>query len=304
VRVGINVPQDVGPESTATALGVFCRDAESRGFNSLWVSESHRPGVLEPLTVLAHAAAATHHVRLGTAVLLSAFRPPRQLAATVASADRLSGGRLDLGVGLGNDPGEYARRGIDPGHRGRHFTAHLTLLRQLLEEETVSSETAWWRLDRLPRQLEPAQRPGPPLLVGASRGAALRRAVEIGDGWIGAGSVTPAFFRDALLEVRRLLDEAGRDPAAYAVRKRVYLHVGSPHLIDGMRAWFEHHYGRAQLADDVLVLGSPEECAAALIALRELGVDEVVLHPVVRWWEQLHAVADAVLPLLQTSAPL
>jgi alkanesulfonate monooxygenase SsuD/methylene tetrahydromethanopterin reductase-like flavin-dependent oxidoreductase (luciferase family) len=300
VRVGINIPQDIGPESTAAALGDFCRDAESRGFDSLWVSESHRPGVLEPLTVLAHAAAATRHVRLGTAVLLSAFRTPRQLAATVASTDRLSGGRLDLGVGLGNDPAEYARRGLHPGHRGRHFTAHLAVLRRLLEEEAVSSETAWWRLDGLPRQVAPTQFSGPPLLVGASRGAALRRAVEMGDGWIGAGSVTAAFFRGALRKVRRLLDETDRDPAAYPVRKRVYLHVGSSDLIDEMRGWFAHHYGRPKLADEVLVLGSPHECASALVELREQSVDEVVLHPVVRWHEQLQEMADEVLPQLQT----
>lgn len=123
MRIGINVPQDVGPEATSDAVAAFAGDAEATGFDSLWVSESHRPGVLDPLILLTHVAATTGRVCLGTGVLLGAFRSPRELAATLASIDRLSEGRLTVGLGLGNDPTEYARRGIEPGHRGDHFTA-------------------------------------------------------------------------------------------------------------------------------------------------------------------------------------
>lgn len=296
MRVGLNVPQDVGSETGRASVARFCRDAEALGFASLWVSESHRPGVLEPLTLLTHAAAATGRVRLGTAVLLSAFRTPRELAATVASIDRLSGGRLDLGVGLGNDPGEYARRGVTPGHRGRHFSAHVRALRKLLEEPRVDDDGPWWSLSGVERQVEPSQEPGPPVLIGASRGPALRRAVDIADGWIGAGSVTPAFFRDALGQVSARLAENNRDRGSFSIRKRVYIHIGTSDEMVRMRAWFGHHYGRPELADDVLVLGSAERCTEALLELSELGVDEAIVHPVVAFSDQAQRLAADVLP--------
>lgn len=299
--IGINLPQDITTiGDDGSELRAFATEAEAEGFSSLWVLESGVAGALDPLSVLAFAAAATTRARLGVAILLTGFRPPLQLAREIASLDRLSNGRLTLGVGLGNDPGQYARYGLSVDHRGRHFEAGTTLLRRLLGEDRVTSVEPWWQLEDVERPLLPVQSPTPPIWYGARQPAALDRAVRLGDGFIGAGSMTLADFGTALGQVRELLDVHGRDPAGFTLAKRVYLHVGEPTAttMDAVRGWFHHEYGKAELADHCAVVGPAEAVAEHLADLRAQGVTELVLHPVVDLPEQRVRLARDVVPLL------
>jgi alkanesulfonate monooxygenase SsuD/methylene tetrahydromethanopterin reductase-like flavin-dependent oxidoreductase (luciferase family) len=299
--IGINLPQDTGTiGDDGGLLRTFVAEAEAEGYSSLWVLESSVPGALDPLSVLSFAAAMSTRARIGVAILLTAFRPPLQLAREIASLDRLSGGRCIVGVGLGNDRDQYARYGISVDHRGRHFEAGTALLRRLLAEDRVTSMEPWWELDDVARPLAPVQSPTPPIWYGARQPAALDRAVRLGDGFIGAGSMSLADFEIAVGRVRELLEVHGRDAAGFTLAKRVYLHVGEPTTaaMDAVRGWFEHEYGRPQLADDCAIVGPADVIAEHLARLRAHGVRELVLHPVVDLAEQRARLTRDVLPLL------
>jgi alkanesulfonate monooxygenase SsuD/methylene tetrahydromethanopterin reductase-like flavin-dependent oxidoreductase (luciferase family) len=305
---GIGLPQDAGEyRHDGDLLRRFVASAETAGFDSLWVAESSKPEVLDPLGVLHQAAALSRSPRLGAAVLLTSFRAPLRLAREIATLDRLSGGRAILGVGLGNGRDPYAQYGLSVTHRGEHFERGIRALRSLLGEERTTSHEPWWRYDDLPRPLTPVQQPLP-LWFGARSPAAIDRAVRLGDGWIAAGSARAADFTAALESVRRSLSDAGRPPETFTIAKRVYLHVAETadddsDTRDRLRRWFGHHYGNPALADDVVVTGSAAACAEHLHLLIQRGVDTLILHPVLEPMRQLEALATGVLSLVgQTAA--
>jgi len=301
---GIGLPQDaVRSDQEGDRLRRIVESTEAAGLHSVWVAEGTGPDLLDPLAVLHHAAALSRSVRLGTAVLLPAFRTPLRLAREIGTLDRLSAGRAIIGVGLGNGRDEYRQQHLSVPHRGDHFEQGIRVLRSLLRQERTTSHEPWWSYDQVPRPLAPVQQPMPPLWFGARSPEALERAVRLGDGWIGAGSATAAEFATALDTVRRLLSEAGRPPGTFTIANRVYLHVIEPgHNVASVRerlhGWFAGHYANPLLADDVVVVGPPQACAEHLQKLSESGVDLVILHPVLDPTLQLEALVDRVIPLV------
>jgi probable F420-dependent oxidoreductase len=204
--------------------------AEVLGFESLWVGEHivtpvelrhaypgapGRPPFLsdsrfiEPFTAIGFLAAATRTIRLGTGVLIMPLHSPLPLARAVATADVLSGGRLSLGVGVGWMREEYEAVGQEFGNRGRRLDEMLTILRRLFTEERVSYAGEHYQLPEMCFEPKPVQQPGPPLLIGGSSPAALRRAARFGDGWYG-GQETPDQVASIVAELRRLLAQQGR----------------------------------------------------------------------------------------------
>lgn len=296
--IGINVPQDVAGAGYVEHLAGFAEAAVAYGYDSLWVSESLKPDVVDPLAALNFLAARTSDVRLGVAVLIAGLRSPLRLAREVASLDQLSAGRAIVGVGVGNDRAEYARHGIEPGHRGRHFEGGIRLLQELLTQDVVSEQNRW-RLEDEPRPLRPFQQPAPPIWFGARAGEALRRAVRMGDGWVGAGSMSQVDFMRALAEVREALDGYDRDPGAFSIAKRVYLHVTQPPVpAEAVNRWFSHHYGNSRRMEEVFVMGSVDHCVQHLGELRAAGVKTLILHPVVEVRDQMEMLATEVIPQL------
>jgi len=179
-------------------------EAERMGFQSVWVGDSllARPRG-EPLTLLAAIAGATSNVRLGTAVLLPLLRHPVQLAHVMATLDRVSGGRLIVGVGPGADvPGtreELAAVGVSGDRR---VSAML---------ESVARLKAIWRDEDAHVRLLPSPHSagGPPLWLGANGPRMLRAAGSTLDGWI-PFSPTPADYAAGLGAVREAAAQAGR----------------------------------------------------------------------------------------------
>jgi probable F420-dependent oxidoreductase len=173
---------------------------------------------LEPLTLLAALAGATRRIRLATGVLIAPLRPALLLAKTVATLDVLSGGRVDLGVGLGWQREEFAGAGVPFAGRAARLDDQLRACRALWSGERVSfhSETVSFDdLICLPRPLQPG---GPPLWFGVA--ANERNAVrisELGAGWLPMESEPEAIARGVAL-LRRAFERAGRDPASLSVR--------------------------------------------------------------------------------------
>ncbi len=304
VTFGIALPQ-VFAESRLDLAGLetFLARAEALGYESVWVQEQilGAAGSLEPVTLLAHAAARTRRVRLGTAVLLTPLRSPVQLAKSLATVDQLSGGRLIVGVGLGSRTQIYPAFGLSPERRVRRFVEGLEVMKRLWTEERVTFDGAFFKLENAAMAPKPVQKPHPPIWFGGRHPDALRRAVRLGDGFIGAGSSSTAEFREAVDHVRRCLGEAGRDPATFALAKRVYLAVDSDRsrALGRLREWFGWYYGNAALAERVALAGPVEECLEGLREIRAIGAGLLLLNPAFDEARHMELFAEKILPALR-----
>ena len=166
---------------------------------------------LEPLIVLTTVAAITSRVRLGTGILLAALRRPIVLAKQAATIDVLSGGRLDLGVGIGWQREEYDAAGLSFERRGRLLDDTLLVCQTLWREKRASVATADLRFDGIHQMPKPLQPGGVPLWVsGTLNDAVVRRVARFGRGWImwGPAAADPV---PAATEMRRRVADAGGD---------------------------------------------------------------------------------------------
>lgn len=172
---------------------------------------------LEPLTVLTAVAARTTRVRLGTMVLLAALRRPAVLAKTLATLDVLSGGRVDLGVGVGWQKAEYDAAGLRYEGRGQLLDHTLTVLQALWAPGGASVSDGLIDFEGIHSSPEPVQPGGIPIWVsGRMNDNVIARVVRFGAGWIpwGADDGAPAA---AIARLHQALEEAGRDPKSLLV---------------------------------------------------------------------------------------
>ena len=207
----------VGSGALADAEGVaeVARAAEDLGYESVWVGEhpvlidphaapSPLPPhseLLDPVAVLAYAAAQTTTVKLGTGIVILPLRNPVILAKQLASVDVLSKGRLLVGVGVGYVPGEYEAIGVPFGTRGRRADDYIDAMRTLWDDDEPQFSGEFAAFSGVQSRPRPAV-PRLPLYASGMSTAALRRAVVRADGWYG-------FFQD-LASTKRSLDELAR----------------------------------------------------------------------------------------------
>jgi len=204
VRFDIWVPT-ASPMATAGLLDRVAEEAEARGVGTIWVGEhvvlfadyaSHYPyaedgripappgsGLLEPVVTLTYLAARTSSVRLGTAMLLLPQRNPVYVAKEVSTLDWLSGGRVDLGVGVGWLKEEFNALNVPWDRRGRRTDEYLDVLRTLWTDDTSAYEGETYVLPSCEMFPKPLQQPHPPVHVGGETPAALRRTARVGQGW-------------------------------------------------------------------------------------------------------------------------
>ncbi|MER5638960.1 TIGR03619 family F420-dependent LLM class oxidoreductase [Kitasatospora sp. NPDC002227] len=240
MHLGLALPQ-YGPLADPALSARVAATAEQLGYHSLWVGDrllvatdpqSRYPGrdgtpppehrtFLDPLTVLTVAATATSRARLGTSTLNALWQPPALLARTLTSLDHVSGGRLDVGLGLGWSKDEYQALGVPWRGQGARLDETLDLLAHLWADgPEVEFEGALWSVPGAVVGLKPVQRPGPPVLLGGFSPGALARVGRRADGWLGAGLPLPA-LTDLWGAVRRYAAEAGRDTAALRLILRI-----------------------------------------------------------------------------------
>jgi probable F420-dependent oxidoreductase len=265
----------------------FLRRAEELPFAAAWCIEQviGTAPVLESVTTLAYAATLTKRLKLGIAVLLIAQRNPIDLAKSLSSVDVLSGGRLIAGVGLGASTRHYPAYGISPEGRVTRFRENLEIMKKLWTEKSVTFHGRFAQLDNVSMEPKPVQKPHPPIWFGGHAEAALRRAVELGDGFIGAGSSPIAEF---LEDIKQL-------PARFPKAKRLYVAVGE--ALPRLREWFGAFYHKPEMADQVSVWGSPQHIADEIRRLKDAGINHLLLNPVFDEEEQMEQLANEVLPL-------
>ena len=283
----------------------FIERAETLRFHSLWVQEQAglraAAGALEGVSMLGFAAALTRRIRLGNAVFLINLRNPIQLAKSLASLDQLSQGRLIVGVGLGGVTRLYEAYGLSPERKVARFVEALTLMKKLWTEEDFTFEGKFWQLKKASLWPKPFQKPHPPIWFGANSPAALKRAVQHGSGFIGAGSSSSADFKAQVQMVLSALAEEKRNPADFMIGKRIYLAVDKNRVraAKRLREWFGLYYGQAELAYRVAVWGSVEECAERLREIVAAGVRLLLLNPVFDMMDHLEVLAGEVIPQIR-----
>ena len=273
--------------------------AEEVGFARLWTLDSvpgsatSRVPLLDGLHVLTTAAAVTGRIGLGIAVIVLPARNAAQLAKELATIDRLSGGRLIVGVGVGRSEPTAAGLGLPAGYRARRLREGVEVLRVLWADGEAAYDGEFSRFAGLTLEPKPVQRPGPPVWFGAGTPPALRRAARIGDGWMCAGSSASAAFPDQVRILVDALGEAGREPDGFPIGKRVYVAVEDTEqrarervtpILDGM-------YDAPGLTQRVAVCGPPEACAEQLLQLVAAGARELLLNPMYDYLDQLEALA-------------
>ena len=219
--------------------GEAARVAEENGFESVWIpehlvfpadmpptypyTESGLPAVnpgtalYDPWVVLGYLAHATESIRLGTEVYILPLRHPIATARSVLTVDRLSGGRVTVGVGVGWLEPEFEVVGQSFHDRGRRTDEIIPLLRRLWTEETVSHAGDHYSFGPVRFEPKPVQKPCPPVEVGGATPAALRRAGCLGDGWIEIGARHIDVLQQMLAVVDKHRRDAGRDNLPFEV---------------------------------------------------------------------------------------
>ncbi len=294
VPVGFGLPQ-VFPDGNfdLALIQRVAQKAEELGYDSLWTQEQivGKSQSLEPLALLTYLAALTDRVRLGVAILVLPHRNPVQLAKSLATIDVLSEGRLIAGVGLGN--GVNPAFGIPAERRARRFAEVLEAMKALWAPGEAHYEGEFIKLDGVPQEPKPVQQPHPPLWFGSRVRAALERAVQYGDGWMGAGSSTVEDFGQQIVEIGGMLERADRDPATFTLSKRLYVAIDddADRAERRLQEWFGHHYGNPEMGSKVSVWGPAERVYEAIDGLIEAGAQHLLLNPVFDYEEHLEALA-------------
>lgn len=215
--------------------------AEANGFESVWIPEhlvmpatmpptypytdSGFPPIdpatpmFDPWVVLALIADATRTIRLATNVYVLPLRHPLVTARSVVTLDRVSGGRVTLGVGVGWLQEEFEIVGQDFHNRGRRMDEIMGILRRAWDrqEDVIEHHGDFYDLGPFRFNPKPVQKPSIPIEVGGASPAALRRAGRIGDGWIAIGADDEDTMARLISEVQRHRREAGRQDQPFEV---------------------------------------------------------------------------------------
>jgi len=233
MELGFGLPH-AGPTATRENIRQVAIEAERMGYGSLWTNErllkpvnaiTPYPGsadgeldwqyetTYEHLTVMTYASALTERVRLGVSVLNLPFHKPVQLAKRIATMDQLSGGRIDLGIGLGWSEDEANVTNTPFKKRGRMGEEFIHCLKALWKEDPVEFHGEFVDVPPTSFGPKPVQKPHPPIYMGAFAPVALSRAGRLADGFNGCCASVDAILamRDAFMESA---SAAGRDTDA------------------------------------------------------------------------------------------
>jgi probable F420-dependent oxidoreductase len=308
VKFGLCLPSFSGPDlddATGPRLREFCVRAEQLGYESVWVPEHlltarglYGTAWLSPLETLSFAAGATSRITLATGIIIPSIRNPVFLAKEIATLACLSGGRFELGVGVGWDEHEFQVAGVPMAERGPRTDEILDIFAKLWTGHEVTHRGRFYAfegvaidppLPRPPRlwlaggsKLATALSPDPPTMAAG----VLERIVRRADGWLARAAGTNESILADWKQIVRRLDEIGRPRAALTFGHFNFTHVVAtdrddvahreqrPRLERVMgthRAW--EHLTRCYL------MGAPARIRERIAELRDAGLQYLVLSP-------------------------
>jgi probable F420-dependent oxidoreductase len=259
MKIGCGLPVS-GAWATPANIAAFGTLAEELGYASLWTFQRllvpegsgmdpvYR-SVLDPIAAMAFAAATTSRVRLGVAVINVPYVAPAYLAKQAATVDIVSAGRLDLGLGLGWMPEEFAATGGSMERRGARAEEYIRVLRTLWGPQPAEFAGEFYSVPLGLTLPGPVQAGGPPILLGGTAPAALRRVGRFADGWVTSSRADLSKISESIEVVRSAADAAGRDPSAIRIICRGVVRSGEPAEGGDGRLLLSGSFG--QITDDV-----------------------------------------------------
>ena len=276
MNLGLNLPVATPGITPQQLRGIACR-AEELGFVEVWLGEhvvlfdepvDRYPGsatgdaffpatlaIPDPLVAHAFIAAATERIRLATGVMLLPQRNPVYTAKHIATLDWLSGGRIDVGIGVGWSSEEFAACGVPFEQRGPRADECIEVMRSLWTDEISQHSGEFYELAPCRQYPKPVQSPHPPLWIGGYSAAACRRVARRGDGWYGFDHTAPAiaeFVRQLALELQsheRSIDDITVVCGAYNLMPRdrsalaAYREAGAEQFVVSLRSPRPHEMG-------------------------------------------------------------
>ena len=205
-------------------------------------------------------------------------------------------------MGTGGRFRQFPAFGVDGQHLVARFTEGLTLMQAMWTQDRVDFDGRFWQARDAAMEPKPFQKPYPPIWFGGSRPDALRRAVRLAGGFMGAGSTTTADFVEQARLVREALAGQGRDPATFRVAKRVYLGVDDDARRARQRTGDALHelydYFGIPGIERVAVAGRPGDVARELADIAAAGAGLILLNPLFDEAEQMERLSAEVIPQL------
>lgn len=256
------------------------RHCEATGWDGVYVADHFMPNApdttpldgdtLECWSLMAALAAAVPRLRLGTLVSSVTYRHPAVLANIAAAVDRISHGRLLLGIGAGWQENEHAAYGIELGsvkERLDRFEEACQVLTSLLREPRTTFAGRYYRMSDAPNQPAPVQERLPLLIGGGGEKRTMRIAARYADEW--NAWTTPDVLAHKVDVLRRHCDELGRDPDEIGVSTQALLFLSTDEAwLAGKRS---ADTGRAS------IIGTPSEVVDIVGHYRDAGADELIV---------------------------
>jgi probable F420-dependent oxidoreductase len=274
--------------------------AEESGFDACFFGEHHqdKDGFLpSPLIVATAVAAQTRRLKVGTSVILLPLHHPVRVAEDVITLDLVSKGRVILGVGIGYQAADFRAFGVPLKERVTLFEEGVAIIRQCWSGEPFSFHGQHYTLEGVQIRPRPYQQPAPPLWIGASVLAAVRRAGRLGDAFVATPSTDLASTVRLVEAYHQAAMQAGRQPRvvlmrdAWVAQSRAEAEaVYGPEVMTAYRYYWENRLAEFRnmgpeteftlqnLAADRLILGDPETCVREFQRWHEAtGADYVLL---------------------------
>ena len=268
-----------GREIRSAELVEAVTEIEDLGFDSIWVTDHvvipegvreaqfiYREHMLEAFTVFSYLAAVSKRARLGSSIIVLAYRNPIVMAKMLASIDVLSGGRVIFGAAAGYMEGEFDALGARFEERGDVSDEYLRVIREIWTHDRTSFSGRYFNFDGIYTSPRPVQQPGPPIWIGGRSKRAMRRAVELGDGWHPIG-LSAEQMKEGRAYMAGLCERRGiaRVPAM-SLRANL--------LVDGVSEPAGPHAGRA---GNTPFRGDPSRIRGRVAEFEEAGVEHIVL---------------------------
>jgi alkanesulfonate monooxygenase SsuD/methylene tetrahydromethanopterin reductase-like flavin-dependent oxidoreductase (luciferase family) len=289
MRVGVWMPNAMPFGLERDFFLDWVRLADQAGFDTLSTLDRPNYDMWDPLVSLAAAAAVTERIRLATTTLPLPNRNEVLVAKQAAVIDRVSGGRLTLGVSLGSRPDDYEVLGAPLEHRVTRFRRQVARIRQVWAEARQS--------DREHGVLgpPPVQDPGPPIWIGALSERGRQRAVELADGFIFGGAARPSTIGPAVASMRSQVSERGK--TGFSFNAVAYIAIGSQREFSEAVAHHQRYYPVLPVPVEQAIHHGPINKIKDVVAeYAACGLDLLVLLPEVRSLRQLELLSEHVLP--------
>ena len=284
--IGIGLPTQI-PDVPGKVLVDWAVRAEEAGFSSLGTVGRLVYPNYDDLIALAAAAAVTSRIRLTTSVLLAPLHANAALLAKqAASLDRLSGGRLVLGLGTGGRDDDFTASGLPTAGRGRRLAEQIEEIKRIWsgEERGLAG----------PIGPPPVREGGPELLVGAISEAGFRRVAGLVDGWIMGGG-TPGMFAGLAAAVDQAWQDAGRagKPRKLAL---AYFALGPEAQKEAVSTITSYYEWLGDVAEQIVAgaATSPEMVKGYVAGFAEAGCDELIFAPGSASPDQITLLAEAI----------